>query len=104
MTSLAAPPAPRHVIADTLGPDDSIYLALRRNRIADPEITLLGGALSPVFDSRKDAKPGDSFRLELDSLRNVVRFEYTPVKQPERPRSSWSAGPGSSSHAAGSAR
>ena len=85
VTSLAAPPAPRHVIADTLGPDDSIYLALRRNRIADPEITLLGGALSPVFDSRKDAKPGDSFRLELDSLRNVVRFEYTPVKQPERP-------------------
>ena len=83
--SLASPPPHRHVIADTLGADDSIYLALKRNRIADLEITLLGNALSPVFDSRKDSKPGDSFRLELDSLHNVVRFEYTPVREPERP-------------------
>ena len=85
VASLRAPPTQRHVIADTLGPDDSIYLALKRHRVSDLQITLLGTALSPVFDGRKDSQPGDSFRLELDSLRVVARFEYTPVKEPDRP-------------------
>ena len=83
--SLAAPKPHRHVIADTLGPDESIYLALKRHRVSDLQITLLSTALSPVLEVRKDPKPGDFFQLELDSLHAVARFEYTPVKAPDKP-------------------
>ena len=85
VASLAAPKPHRHVIADTLGPDESIYLALKRHRVSDLQITLLSTALTPVFEVRKDPKPGDFFQLELDSLHAVARFEYTPVKAPDRP-------------------
>lgn len=78
-------PLVRHVIIDTLDRDGSIYLILKGHGIPELDIARVGNALARVFDAQRASRPGDAFRLELDSLRTVVRFEYTPAREPERP-------------------
>lgn len=72
-------------VADTLGPDDSIYLSLKRHGVLELEVLHLIQGLRPVFDPRSGSRPGDTYALDLDSLDAVLRFEYTPSSAPEMP-------------------
>jgi murein DD-endopeptidase MepM/ murein hydrolase activator NlpD len=78
-------PSIRYHIADTLGRDGSIYLTLKSHDVAELEIAQLGQALADVFDAKRDTRPGDVVTMVLDSARSVIRFEYTPAREPERP-------------------
>ena len=81
-----APPAPpARSVTDALGPDDSVYLSLKRHGVPEVEVLRLIQALRPVFDPRSGSRPGDTYSLDLDSTDAVLRFEYTPRATPEMP-------------------
>ena len=83
---LTAPdPEDVRLLAGTLGADDSIYLSLKKHGVAEMQIVLLNSAIEPVFDAKKESKPGDSYTLELGANGDILSFEYTPRLQPERP-------------------
>jgi murein DD-endopeptidase MepM/ murein hydrolase activator NlpD len=72
------PEPPQRVVVDTLGPDDSIYHALKRNGIADQQIFRLHTALKKVFNPQRASRPDDHFRLIADTSGVIQRFEYVP--------------------------
>lgn len=72
------------VITDTLGRDDSIYLALVERDIAERQILELVNALGPVFDARQ-SQPNDIFTAALDTAGIVTYFHYTQRQRPEAP-------------------
>ena len=76
---------PHRLIADSLRHGDSIYLSLKRHRIAELQIAQLNRALEKIFDSRSQSRPGDSYCLTVDTSGVVHHFEYVPVGEPERP-------------------
>lgn len=73
------------VIADTIGADDSIYLALKRHGVLEQQIARLNASLETVFDPRTRSRPGDVFALQLDTAEAVLHFAYTPARSPESP-------------------
>ena len=87
VTAAAVPvrSAIRHHIADTLGRAGSIYLTLKSHDVPELEIARVGQALARVFNAQKETRPGDTVMLVLDSLRAVLRFEYSPNREPEYP-------------------
>lgn len=80
----APDPDPRQ-FARTLGPDDSIYLSLKRHPLSDAQITELVEAIRRVFNPRTDSRPGDRYTLVVDPEGAVQRFEYSSQREPERP-------------------
>ena len=82
--SALSPPG-LEVTADTLGPDDSIYLSLRRRGVADGQILGLVRALEPVFRPERESRPGDFYTVTLDTSGAIQSFRYTPRSRPERP-------------------
>lgn len=78
-------PGAARVIAETIGPAGSIYLSLKAADVSQQEIARVGQALDGVFDAQRESKPGDALRLVLDGEHAVLRFEYTPAREPDRP-------------------
>ena len=86
----ALPPAPEpteilYHVTDTLRRDGSVYLTLKAHDVPELEIARVGQALVGIFDAKRESHPGDVIVMVLDSLRTVLRFEYTPVRKPELP-------------------
>ncbi len=86
----ALPPAPEpteilYHVTDTLRRDGSVYLTLKAHDVPELEIARVGQALVGIFDAQRESHPGDVIVMVLDSLRTVLRFEYTPVRKPELP-------------------
>ena len=79
------PPEILYHVTDTLGRDGSVYLTLKAHDVPELEIARLGQALAGVFDAKRESQPGDVIVMVLDSLRTVLRFEYTPLRRPELP-------------------
>jgi murein DD-endopeptidase MepM/ murein hydrolase activator NlpD len=79
------PEASFRVIVDTLRRNDSIYLSLKRRGVPEAQIIELDQAIRLVFRANSESKKGDAYRLELDDLERIRRFDYTPVASPERP-------------------
>ena len=73
------------VVIDTLRKNDSIYLSLVRHRVPEAQIIELDQAIRSVFRAKSESKTGDAYRLELDEIGEIRRFNYTPVTAPERP-------------------
>ncbi|NKB68812.1 MAG: peptidoglycan DD-metalloendopeptidase family protein [Candidatus Latescibacteria bacterium] len=71
-------------IRDTLGRDDSIYLSLKRHRLAEQDIAQLTVALQSVFDVKR-SRPGDSYQISLDTAGVISSFHYAVQRQPARP-------------------
>ncbi len=83
IATVAEPPV--RVIVDTLRRNDSIYLSLKRRSVPEAQIIELDQAIRSVFRAKSESKTGDTYRLELDDLERIRRFDYTPVTSPERP-------------------
>jgi murein DD-endopeptidase MepM/ murein hydrolase activator NlpD len=79
------PPEILYHVTDTLAPDGSVYLTLKAHDVPELEIARVGQALAGVFDAKRESQPGDVIVMVLDSLRTVLRFEYTPLRAPELP-------------------
>ena len=75
------PAAP--VLIDTIGRDDSIYLSLKRNGVADLELAHLTDAMGVLFDASR-SKPGDSYRLAIGRDGKITSFSYVQHSQPEQ--------------------
>ncbi|MDA0337058.1 MAG: peptidoglycan DD-metalloendopeptidase family protein, partial [bacterium] len=83
--TVPAPLAIQHHIADTLGRDGSIYLTLKSHGVPEVEIARVGQALARVFNAQRETHPGDAILMTLDSLKTVLRFAYSPSRDPEYP-------------------
>jgi murein DD-endopeptidase MepM/ murein hydrolase activator NlpD len=79
------PPEILYHVTDTLGQDGSVYLTLKAHDVPELEIARVGQALVGVFDAKRESHPGDVIAMVLDSLGTVLRFEYTPLREPELP-------------------
>ena len=79
------PPEILYHVTDTLGQDGSVYLTLKAHDVPELGIARVGQALAGVFDAKRESQPGDVIVMVLDSLRTVLRFEYTPLRAPELP-------------------
>ena len=73
------------VIVDTLGRADSIYLALKNHGISERQILQLVQALKPVFDSKRESKPLDTFAVTIDTADVITYFHYVQRQRPEEP-------------------
>ncbi len=85
MATVPLPIEIEHHIADTLGRDGSIYLTLKSHGVPEIEIAHVGQALARVFNAQRETHPGDAIMMILDSLKTVLRFEYSPSRYPEYP-------------------
>ena len=73
------------VIADTLGRNDSIYLALKNHGISERQIIELVQALKPVFDASRESQPRDTFAVAVDTSEAIAYFHYIQQLRPEAP-------------------
>ena len=81
---LTVAPEPQR-LRRTLGNDDSIYQSLKRQPLSETQVVELIEAIKPVFNLRGDSRPLDRYTLVLDPAGEVQRFEYLPLREPERP-------------------